>query len=280
MNPTTPATIPVTPHLSIGPTSPLALIAGPCVIESPEVMEECASFLSSFAAKNNVPLVFKASYDKANRSSITAYRGPGLAKGLAILADLKARYGFPLLVDVHRPEDAAPAAEVADILQLPAFLCRQTDLVLALAETGRVVNIKKGQFLSPWDIRHVIAKVESTGNKNILLTERGVSFGYGNLVVDMRSIPIMRSFGYPVVFDATHAVQMPGGRSSGTGGDSSFVPTLSRAACAAGCDALFWETHPNPPSALSDKDNMLPLPSVPPLFTLCSTLSSLSRAPS
>ena len=264
-------------QVRFGGGAPLALIAGPCVIEGRQMLLETAEWLVRWARKNNVPFVFKASYDKANRTSVTAFRGPGLAKGLELLAEVKEKWNVPILTDVHRPEDAASVAEVADILQLPAFLCRQTDLVTALGETGRIVNIKKGQFLSPWDVRHVIGKVESTGNKRILLTERGASFGYGNLVADMRSLLIMRQFGYPVVFDATHSVQLPGGRDSGTGGEGKWAPYLSRAACATGVDALFWEAHPNPPAALSDKDNMLPLTSVPPLWKQCVAADQTTR---
>lgn len=264
-------------QVRFGGGAPLALIAGPCVIESRQMLLETAEWLVRWARRNRVPFVFKASYDKANRTSVTAFRGPGLAKGLELLAEVKEKWGVPILTDVHRPEDAAPAAEVADILQLPAFLCRQTDLVTALAETGRIVNIKKGQFLSPWDVRHVIGKVEAAGNRRILLTERGASFGYGNLVADMRSLLIMRQFGYPVVFDATHSVQLPGGRDSGTGGEGKWAPYLSRAACATGVDALFWEAHPNPPAALSDKDNMLPLTSVPPLWAQCVAADRTAR---
>ena len=264
-------------NVAFGGAAPLALIAGPCAMESRSLVLETAEWLAKWAARAHVPFVFKASYDKANRTSASAFRGPGLAKGLEWLAEVKAKWGIPVLTDVHRPEDAAPAAQVADILQLPAFLCRQTDLVVALAETGRVVNIKKGQFLSPWDIRHVIGKVESAGNRRILLTERGASFGYGNLVADMRSLLIMRQFGYPVVFDATHSVQLPGGREGGTGGDGKWAPYLSRAAAATGIDALFWETHPNPPAALSDKDNMLPLTALPGLWQQCLAADATAR---
>lgn len=262
--------------VTFGGTRPrLALIAGPCAMEGREAVLDLAARLAAFAKKENVPFVFKASYDKANRTSVGSYRGPGLAQGLEWLAEIKATYHLPVLVDVHEPSHAAPAAEVADILQLPAFLCRQTDLVVALGETGRVVNIKKGQFLSPWDIRHVIAKVESTGNKKILLTERGASFGYGNLVADMRSLLIMRETGYPVVFDATHSVQLPGGRTDGTGGDGRWAPYLARAACAVGIDGLFLEVHPNPPASKSDKDNVLALSSLPAVWRHCRAISDL-----
>ena len=259
-----------------GGGAPLALIAGPCVIESREMAFDLAARLVALAKKENVPLVFKASYDKANRTSIRAFRGPGLAKGLEILAGIKEKFGVPILVDVHQVSEVKPAAEVADVLQLPAFLCRQTDLVTALGESGRVVNVKKGQFLAPWDVRHVIEKVESTGNRRILLTERGASFGYNNLVADMRSLLIMRQFGYPVVFDATHSVQLPGGRAEGTGGDGKWAPYLSRAAVAAGCDGLFWETHRNPPEAKSDKDNAMPLGMIGPLWRQCRRIDELA----
>ena len=259
-----------------GGGAPLALIAGPCVIESREMALDLAARLSALAKKDRIPFVFKASYDKANRTSVKAFRGPGLSKGLEILAEIKARFGMPILVDVHQTAEVKPAAEVADILQLPAFLCRQTDLAVALGESGRVVNIKKGQFLAPWDMRHVIAKVESTGNRKILLTERGASFGYNNLVADFRSLLIMRQFGYPVVFDATHSVQLPGGREDGTGGDGRWAPYLSRAAAAAGCDGLFWETHRNPPEAKSDKDNALPLAAIGPLWRQCRRMDELA----
>jgi len=259
-----------------GGKAPLALIAGPCVIESRAMALDLAARLAALAKKENIPLVFKASYDKANRTSGQAFRGPGLAKGLAILAEIKAKHGVPILTDVHQVAEVAPAAEVADILQLPAFLCRQTDLVTALGESGRVVNIKKGQFLAPWDVRHVAAKVEATGNKRILITERGVSFGYNNLVTDFRSLLVLRELGYPVVFDATHSVQLPGGRGEGTGGEGQWVPYLSRAAVAVGCDALFWETHRNPPAAKSDKDNALPLAAVGPLWRQCRRIDELA----
>ena len=263
-------------RVRFGGGAPLALIAGPCVIESRAMAFDLAARLVALAQKEKIPLVFKASYDKANRTSGKAFRGPGLAQGLDVLAGIKEKFGVPILTDVHQVSEVKPAAEVADILQLPAFLCRQTDLVLALGESGRVVNIKKGQFLAPWDVRHVIEKVESTGNKKILLTERGASFGYNNLVADFRSLLIMRQFGYPVVFDATHSVQLPGGRAEGTGGDGQWAPYLSRAAVAAGCDGLFWETHRNPPEAKSDKDNALPLAAIGPLWRQCRRIDELA----
>ena len=245
-------------RLVVGGDHPLALIAGPCVIESRSMCLELAGKLAALAKREKIPLIFKASYDKANRTSHKAFRGPGLSKGLEILAEVKARYRLPILVDVHHEAEVPLAARVADVLQLPAFLCRQTDLVLALGESGKVVNIKKGQFLAPWDIRNVIAKVESTGNRNLFVTERGCSFGYNNLVADMRSLPMMREFGYPVVFDATHSVQLPGGGGDCTGGDRRMAPVLARAAVAAGCDGIFVETHIDPEQALSDKANAIP----------------------
>lgn len=242
-----------------GRGQPLALIAGPCVIEGREECLELAGRLARWASRRRVPFVFKASYDKANRTSLSSYRGPGLREGLAILAEIKRRYRVPILTDVHSPAEVGPAAEVADILQLPAFLCRQTDLVLALAASGRAVNVKKAQFMAPWDVRPVIEKIESVGNRRILLTERGVCFGYNNLVADLRSLLAMRETGYPVVFDATHSVQRPGGAGDRSGGDGRWAPALARAAVATGCDAVFLETHPDPARAKSDRDNAVPL---------------------
>ena len=244
--------------VKIGAGHPLILCAGLCVIESREICLDLAVRLKALAQEEQIPLVFKASYDKANRTSHTSFRGPGLEKGLEILAEIKATYEVPILTDVHRPEDVPAVAAVADMLQLPAFLCRQTDLVLALGESGRVVNLKKGQFMAPEDMLHVIAKVESTGNREICLTERGASFGYNNLVADMRSLLLMREMGYPVLFDATHSVQRPGGADGRTGGDGRWAPALARSAVAAGCDGVFMETHVNPEQALSDRDNAIP----------------------
>ncbi len=235
------------------------LIGGPCAIESEASVLRHAGQISKIAQKLKIPYVFKSSYDKANRSSVKSYRGPGLKKGLAILAKVKKEFGLPVLSDVHCREDVRPAQEVLDILQIPAFLCRQTDLLTAAGKSGRIVNVKKGQFLSPWEIKNVIQKVEATGNKNILITERGVSFGYQNLVNDFRAVPIIRGFGYPLVFDATHSVQLPGGEGSFTGGRPEFIPTLARCAIAAGADALFLEIHEEPGKALSDGTNMLAL---------------------
>ncbi|MDH4101031.1 MAG: 3-deoxy-8-phosphooctulonate synthase [Nitrospirota bacterium] len=243
--------------IQIGGDSPLALIAGPCVIEGEAATLRAAERLKKITSDLGTPLIFKSSYDKANRSSVRAYRGPGLKEGLRILRKVKDELGLPLLSDVHAPDEITPAAEVLDCLQIPAFLCRQTDFVLAVARTGRVVNVKKGQFLAPWDMKNVIDKVEEAGNRNILLTERGVSFGYNNLVADMRSVPIMQGLGYPVVFDGTHSVQMPGGQGHCSGGDRRFVPHLTRAAVAAGCDAIFLEVHEDPDNAPCDGPNML-----------------------
>lgn len=245
--------------IRFGRGQPLALIAGPCVIEGRAECLDLAGRLTRWAERRGVPFVFKASYDKANRTSLSAYRGPGLREGLAILAEVKRKFGVPILTDVHSPAEVGSAAEVADILQLPAFLCRQTDLVLALGASGRAVNVKKAQFMAPWDVRHVIEKLESTGNRRILLTERGVCFGYNNLVADMRSLLVMRETGYPVVFDATHSVQRPGGAGDRSGGDGRWAPALARAAVATGCDAVFVETHINPAAAKSDRDNAIPL---------------------
>lgn len=242
-----------------GDPTRFVLIGGPCAIESEGSVLRHAEKISRIAQKYKIPFVFKASYDKANRSSVKSFRGPGLKKGLAILAKVKREFGLPLLSDVHCKEEIKPAQEVLDILQIPAFLSRQTDLILAAGRSGKIVNVKKGQFVSPWEVRNIIEKVESSGNKNILITERGFSFGYQNLVNDFRAIPIMRSFGYPVVFDATHSVQLPGGIGKASGGMPEFIPTLARCAVAAGADALFVEVHEQPEEALSDGTNMLAL---------------------
>ncbi len=243
----------------IGGGRPLAVIAGPCVIESRDAALRHAALLKEAAERVGVPYIFKSSYDKANRSSASSYRGPGLEKGLEILAEVKSKIGVPVLTDVHEKEQVARAKEVIDILQIPAFLCRQTDFVLAVARSGKVVNVKKGQFLAPWDMANVAQKILSTGNDQILLTERGVSFGYNNLVSDMRSLVVMRDLGYPVVFDATHSLQLPGGLGHASGGERKFIPHLARAGVAAGIDALFMEVHEDPDRALSDGPNSLPL---------------------
>jgi len=233
----------------------LFLIAGPCVIESPSHPGKLAARLKQITDELDMPFVFKASFDKANRSSPDSYRGPGLERGLAILAEVRERHQVPILTDVHEPAQVEAAAQVADILQIPAFLCRQTDLVVTAARSGRIVNIKKGQFMAPWDMQGVLAKAAATGNRKLMLTERGSSFGYNNLVVDMRSFPTLRDFGYPVVFDVTHSVQRPGGLGDRSGGDAHFIDTLAPAGVAAGVDGLFMEVHENPDRALSDGPN-------------------------
>src|SRR5262245_6678747 len=235
------------------------LIAGPCVIENEQLVLETAARCAEVAMSLGMPYVFKSSFDKANRTSITSYRGPGLEKGLAVLKKVKDRLGFPVLTDVHTGDQATEAGKIVDVLQIPAFLCRQTDLLIAAARTGKVVNVKKGQFLSPQEMGHAVKKVEEAGNKRIILTERGSSFGYNNLVVDMRSFPILRNFGYPVVFDATHSVQLPGGGGTKSSGQREFVEPLACAAAGAGVDGFFMEVHPNPDEALSDGPNMVPL---------------------
>jgi 2-dehydro-3-deoxyphosphooctonate aldolase (KDO 8-P synthase) len=236
-------------------TTPFFLIAGPCVIESPRHPAFVAGRLAALTRELGIPFVFKASFDKANRSSIGSYRGPGLERGLEILAAVRERFGVPILTDVHEAAQVERAAAVADVLQIPAFLCRQTDLVLEAARSGRIVNVKKGQFMAPWDMRGVLEKAASTGNRRIMVTERGFSFGYNNLVVDMRSFPAMRGFGFPVVFDVTHSVQRPGGLGDRSGGDAHFIDTLAPAGVAAGVDGLFMEVHENPARALSDGPN-------------------------
>jgi 2-dehydro-3-deoxyphosphooctonate aldolase (KDO 8-P synthase) len=261
----------------VGGEAPLFLIAGPCVIESESHAMELAERVASIALEESVPLVFKASYDKANRSSLSSYRGPGLKEGLRILAAIKKRTGLPILTDVHEVDQVGPAAEVCDILQVPAFLSRQTDLLLAVGRSGRAVNIKKGQFLSPWDIAHAVEKVVSTGNEKIILTERGASFGYQNLVVDMRSFPIMRKLGFPVVFDVTHSVQLPGRAGNSSGGQPEFIEPLARAGAAVGVDGIFLEVHENPAKALSDGPNALPLDELRPLLRKINRIAALAR---
>ncbi|MGH9698882.1 MAG: 3-deoxy-8-phosphooctulonate synthase [Candidatus Acidiferrales bacterium] len=263
--------------IRMGDGAPLFLIAGPCVIESEAHATMMAERLGAIAAELGVPFIFKASYDKANRSSASSFRGPGLAEGLRILSAIAKRTGLPILSDVHDVSQVAPAAEVCDILQIPAFLSRQTDLLEAAGRSGRVVNIKKGQFLSPWDMAHAADKVSATGNKKIILTERGSSFGYQNLVVDMRSFPIMRKLGYPVVFDVTHSVQLPGGAGNVSGGQPEFIEPLARAGVAAGVDGIFLEVHDNPAKALSDGTNALPLAEFRPLLGKILRLATLAR---
>ena len=241
----------------------LSLIAGPCMAESEELCFEVARAMKRTCDKLGIYFVFKASYDKANRSSSSSERGPGIEAGLALLAKIRSKLGVPVLTDIHSEAQVGPAAEVADILQIPAFLCRQTDIVQAAACTGKIVNIKKGQFLAPTDMGNVVKKAEAFGGRRLLLTERGATFGYNNLVADMRSIPIMQRLGYPVIFDATHSVQLPGGGGDRSSGQREFAPVLARAAVAAGADGLFIETHPNPDQALSDGPNMIPLSEMP-----------------
>ncbi len=245
--------------VKIGGRQPLALIAGPCVIESREACQDLARRLTRLAKRERIPFIFKASYDKANRSSVRSFRGPGIEEGLEILAEVKAVCKVPVLTDVHAVDEVAAAAKVVDVLQIPAFLARQTDLLVAAGRTRRVVNVKKGQFMSPEEMANAVAKIESGGNRRILLTERGSSFGYNNLVADMRSLPIMRGLGYPVVFDATHSVQRPGGGGDRSIGDRDWAPVLARAAVAAGCDAVFVETYVDPDKALCDGPNALVL---------------------
>lgn len=263
--------------VKMGGSNPLVLIAGPCVIESEDASLRHAERLQKICAEIGMGFIFKSSYDKANRTSINAFRGPGIEEGLRILAKVKATFGVPVLSDIHSIEQVAPAAEVLDVLQIPAFLCRQTDLVVAAARTGKVVNVKKGQFLAPWDMRNVVGKVLEAGNQNIVLTERGASFGYNNLVVDMRSFPTMRSYGYPVVFDATHSVQLPGGKGDSSGGQREFVETLSRAAVATGIDGIFMEVHEDPACALCDGPNSIPLADLPALLKRLQAIDGIVR---
>ena len=246
-------------NVDFGGGAPLALIAGPCVIEDEDLVLKIAEQIAELGEKLNIGVVFKASFDKANRTSVNSYRGPGIKKGLKILSQIKKNTGLPVLTDVHLPEQADAVAEVVDVLQIPAFLCRQTDILVSAGKTGLPVNIKKGQFMSPADMKQAVLKVESTGNSQVLLTERGSSFGYNNLVVDMRGIDIMKKMGTPVVFDATHSVQIPCGNGMSSGGERHFVPLLSRAAVAAGVDAVFMEVHPAPENALCDGANSWPL---------------------
>lgn len=249
--------------IEIGDGRPLAVIAGPCVIESEELCLEVGRKAKEIAQNLGMPYIFKASFDKANRTSVTSFRGPGIEKGLEILARVRSALNVPVLTDIHESWQAKLAAEVADVLQIPAFLCRQTDLIVAAAETGKCVNIKKAQFLAAWDMKNSVEKARSTGNKNIMLTERGTSFGYNMLVVDMCGLPAMRNLGCPVVFDATHSVQRPGGLGNASGGAREFVPHLMRASAAVGIDAMFLEVHPDPPSALCDAASMLSLADLP-----------------
>lgn len=267
-------------RVKIGGNRPLALIAGPCVIESEEATLRHAERLMTICNGLSIPLIFKASYDKANRTSIGAFRGPGMKEGLRILAKVKDSLGLPVLSDIHSIEQITPAAEVLDVIQIPAFLCRQTDLLVAAAKSGRVINVKKGQFLAPWDMKNVAGKLAASGNENIILTERGVSFGYNNLVVDMRSFPVMRATGYPVVFDATHSVQLPGGQGESSGGQREFVEYLSRAAVATGIDGIFMEVHEDPDKALCDGPNSIPLHELPNLLKTLKAMDAIAKQPS
>ncbi len=264
--------------VTIGGGHPLVLVGGPCVIESEAHALSLGTSIAAIARRCGVPYIFKASFDKANRTSLRSYRGPGLDDGLRILAAVKARLGVPVLTDIHEPEQAARAAEVVDVLQIPAFLCRQTDLLLAAARTGKAINIKKGQFLAPHDMRHAIEKITSTANHQIIVTERGASFGYNNLVVDMRSFPILRGFGFPVVFDVTHSLQLPGAGDGVTAGQAQYIGTLAPAGVAAGIDGIFLEIHEHPEAAKSDSQNALALDALEPLLRLLVGIDALRRA--
>jgi 2-dehydro-3-deoxyphosphooctonate aldolase (KDO 8-P synthase) len=250
-------------NTKLGGNNPLYIIAGPCVIESEDIAFYTAERLKVICSQVGLSLLFKSSYDKANRTSLSSFRGPGLEKGLQIFSDVRSRFGIPVISDVHSIDEVKPASEVLDALQIPAFLCRQTDLILSASNTGKPVNIKKGQFLAPWDIKNIIDKFISTGNRSLFITERGASFGYNNLVVDFRGLAIMRAFGYPVIFDVTHSLQLPGGLGSSSGGQKEFAEPLARAAVAAGVDGLFMEVHPDPDKALCDGPNMIPIDAVP-----------------
>lgn len=256
----------------------LTILAGPCAIESQDILNKTAEKLKEITEKLDINFIFKSSFDKANRSSITSFRGPGMEKGLVMLEKVKKEFDLPIVTDIHTPDQAAPVAEVADILQIPAFLCRQTDLLVAAAKTGKIVNIKKGQFLAPEQMGPLIKKVQDSGNCNILVTDRGTTFGYNNLVVDFRGIPIMQEFGFPVVFDATHSVQLPGANGCSSGGDRRFVPYLAKAAMAVGADSLFFEIHPEPDKALCDGANMVPLDKAEALFKNCKAIFELIRS--
>jgi len=262
----------------IGPDRPFFLIAGPCVVESPQLTQDVAGTLKEITGSLGIPFVFKASYDKANRSSRSSFRGPGIEQGLKVLADVRRQHGVPVLTDVHEDTPLAEVAAVVDVLQTPAFLCRQTNFILNVCSQGKPVNIKKGQFLRPWEMSNVVDKARSTGNADIMVCERGFSFGYNNLVSDMRALAVMRGFGAPVVFDATHSVQLPGGKGTASGGQREFVPVLARAAVAAGVAGLFMETHPDPDKALSDGPNAWPLPRMRELLSLLVELDRSVKA--
>jgi len=261
-------------NITIGGKNPLALIAGPCVIETEDITLRIAEKLTEYSNKNNIPFIFKSSYDKANRTSVNSYRGPGIDAGLRVLQKVKEKFEVLVLSDIHSVNEIERAADVLDVIQIPAFLCRQTDIIVAASITGKPVNIKKGQFLAPSDIKNIIDKFTSTGNHNLLVTERGTSFGYNNLVADMRSIPIMQGFGFPIIYDATHSVQLPGGLGNSSGGQREFIEPLARAAVAAGCNAVFMEVHENPDEALCDGPNML---TIEQFFDLSKKLTELNK---
>jgi len=264
-------------EIRIGKGNPLVLIAGPCVIENEEITFTTAKKLKEICDRLGISLIFKSSYDKANRTSGSSFRGLGIDQGLKILSDVKKKFSIPVISDIHSVEEVRPASEVLDALQIPAFLCRQTDLILSSSQTGKPVNVKKGQFLAPWDVKNIIEKFTSTGNQNLLITERGTSFGYNNLIVDFRGFPIIRSFGYPILFDVTHSLQLPGGQGSSSGGQREFAPPLARAAVAMGVDGLFIEVHPDPTQALSDASTMIPLQEIEGLLQQTKTIHDVMR---
>jgi 2-dehydro-3-deoxyphosphooctonate aldolase (KDO 8-P synthase) len=264
-------------EIRIGKGNPLVLIAGPCVIENEEITFTTAQKLKEVCDRLGISLIFKSSFDKANRTSGSSFRGPGIDQGLKILSEVKKRFSIPVISDIHAVDEVRPASEVLDALQIPAFLCRQTDLILSSSRTGKPVNVKKGQFLAPWDVKHIIEKFTSTGNQNLLLTERGTSFGYNNLIVDFRGFSVIRSFGYPMLFDVTHSLQLPGGEGSSSGGQREFAPSLARAAVATGVDGLFVEVHPDPMKALSDASTMIPLNEIEGLLQQTKTLHDMVR---
>lgn len=265
--------------IKLGGNNSLVIIAGPCVIENEDVVFYTAERLKEICSGLGLPLLFKSSYDKANRTSLSSFRGPGMEKGLKILSDVRSRFNMPVISDVHSIEEVKLASQVLDALQVPAFLSRQTDLILSASFAGKPVNIKKGQFLAPWDVKNIIDKFISTGNQNLFITERGTSFGYNNLVVDFRGLPIMRSFGYPVLFDVTHSLQLPGGQGSSSGGQREFAEPLARAAVAVGVDGIFMEVHPDPDRALCDGPNMIPIDSVPELLRTIKDIHSVVSPP-
>ena len=264
-------------EIRIGKGNPLVLIAGPCVIENEEITFTTAQKLREMCDRLGISLIFKSSFDKANRTSGSSFRGPGIDQGLKILSEVKKRFSIPVISDIHAVDEVRPASEVLDALQIPAFLCRQTDLILSSSRTGKPVNVKKGQFLAPWDVKHIIEKFTSTGNQNLLLTERGTSFGYNNLIVDFRGFSVIRSFGYPMLFDVTHSLQLPGGEGRSSGGQREYAPSLARAAVATGVDGLFVEVHPDPMKALSDASTMIPLNEIEGLLQQTKTLHDMVR---